>query len=107
MVAVVGVAGFVVGPAGNQSDRPAGAVDVQIHRPGVGHRLAVPDAAGGEDLGQFRLRHAAAVEDIAVDYGPVGPVQLPVPHVAVVDAVEVARMMLGRDEVNAVDPVGG
>src|SRR5271157_1475275 len=108
MIAELAILRLVVGPGGNQSQRPASGVQMHSDCPGMGHRVAVENTARGKDFGQLRLGPAVAIENVAVDDRAVGAVELAALDVSVINAVvEIPRVMLGRQEIDTIDAVGG
>ena len=85
-----------------------GAVESQIASPATRQNFAIDRCAGREHLSQLGRGRCRGSENVVIDNRAVGAVDAATTDKAMIDAVvEVARMMLGGDEVDAVAIVRG
>ena len=108
VIAEIAVRRFVVGPAREHSVWMACAVESQIACPASRQNFALDRGAGREHLSQLGRGRCRGSENVVIDNRAVGAVDAATTDKAMIDAVvEVARMMLGGDEVDAVAIVRG
>ena len=102
-----GILWAIVRPAREDGVRPIGGIEPQIDGPGVSHPNAAEHRIGGEHPSQRGLGLTSVVKHIFIDDRSVGAMKFSVLQIAVINAVvEVAGMVLRRDEVDSIDAVG-
>lgn len=83
-------------------------VHLEVDGPAARHHYPFHDRAGREDPGELVDRGCRFIGYIVVEQDSVGCIAFSALNIAVVNTgIEVARVMLGGDKVNAIMPVGG